>query len=297
MKLKRVGEASQEARLLPTHPLVLTAAPAQGGRLSITINNPTGAAILGRVCLLGGNSKEATPVTFAAAERRKVVSLPAHSSTAGEYSVQLTFEELSKEGAWETTLTSPPVVYAPYETLERYTDGSPPPSTEYTVEPDGDPKVKSVLKVTVDSAPPGLPGANHKALRIDYQFDPGWKFLRLAPHGAKHAPLAGKPSGLGMWVYGDGSGDVFNMRYTDSSGQTFQTTAGTINWKGWKFVVFSLNPENASHWGGDNSGRVQYPISLDIVALVDSPGGRGGSGRIWLADITLMRNVESEAKH
>jgi hypothetical protein len=239
-----------------------------------------------------GDNAEQLGVSFKAGEKIKIVSLPAPAATNGQYRVQLEFSEPGADGRpWETTLTSPVVEYQPYETFGEYSLGSAPPPAYFSVEPDGDPKVKSQLSMLVANAPAGMPGEPRKALRIDYSFDPGWKFLRVAPHGAKHEPLSGKPSALGMWVFGDGSNNIFNMRYVDSTGQTFQTTAGAIDWKSWRFVQFSLAADRASHWGGANDGVIHYPIAFDTVALIDSHDRGGGSGQVWIADITVMQRV------
>lgn len=287
------AQVSQETLILPTQPLVMTASPAQGDRLPVSIDNPTGAAITGRVRLQGAAAPETADVLFRAGEKHKQVTLHVPARANGEYRVQLAFEEEERDvggiDGWETTLTSPAMVYQPYETFGAFRVGAPPPTGNFALEPDGDPKVRSRLAVTVENAPPGLPGAPRKALRVEYQFDAGWKFLRLAPRGQKHEPLAGEPTAFGLWAFGDESGDVFNIRYIDSSGQTFQTTAGAIDWKGWRFVQFSLEPQDASHWGGDNNGVIHYPIALDTVALIDSHDRRGGGGRVWITDLTLMR--------
>ncbi len=298
LKLADGLEASQQTMVYAAHPLVLTAAPALDGKLPITIDNPTGEAITGRVRLNGGAGAAAgagsIDITFAAGEKRKTAALlaPVILTDNGFYRIQLAFEERSAAGgSWEKTFTSPAVEYQSYESFGEYAAGSAPPRSDFSVEPDGDPKVKSRLALSVEDAPTGLPGERRKALRIDYDFDPGWKFLRLAPHGAKHEPISGQPTALGLWVYGDGSGNILNMRYVDSTGQTFQTSAGALDWKGWRFVEFSLAPDRASHWSGANDGVIHYPIAFDTVALVDSKDRGGGNGRIWVTDFMIMRRL------
>ena len=56
-------------------------------------------------------------------------------------------------------------------------------------------------------------------------------------------PISGKPSAIGMWVYGDNSKTWLRANVKDSSGQTFYvdftpdynpaTGTGGINWTGW----------------------------------------------------------------
>ena len=293
LELPGSAAVSQETQIYPKHPVILTVAPSRGGKLAVTIDNPTGAKISGRVVLKGDGDVSTAALELEAGSKRASVLLPAPASINGKYRVQLTFEEQALGGQqWEKTLTSPAVEYQSYETFDKYDADKTPPASDFTVEPDGDPKVKSLLSLLVERAPSGLPGEPRKALHVDYNFDPGWKFLRVAPHGAKHAPLAGEPTALGMWVHGDGTNNILNMRYTDSTGQTFQTSAGAIDWKDWRFVQFSLTADHASHWGGANDGVIHYPIAFDTVALVDSHDRQGGNGRIWIADLTIIQRVD-----
>ena len=185
-------------------------------------------------------------------------------------------------------MKSPNVEFKPLERFASYTVGEAPPPGDFRVLPDGDPKVKSTITASIVAAPPGISDAQNRAIRIDYDFDKGWKFLRLQPEGSKRAPLAGEPAAFGAWVYGDASGDILNARFTDASGQTFQPTAGRIDWRGWRFVTFGLRGENSGHWSGADDGVIHYPIHLDTLLLVNSPGGRGGKGTIYATGFTLM---------
>src|SRR5207249_522998 len=77
---------------------------------------------------------------------------------------------------------------------------------------DGDPKIASKQSFAITEAPDGLPMPGEPAFKIDYQFDPGWKFVCLSPR-AEHQPIDGKPASLGMWIKGDGSGNIPRMRF------------------------------------------------------------------------------------
>ena len=66
-------------------------------------------------------------------------------------------------------------------------------------------------------------------------------------------PISGKPSAIGMWVYGDNSKTWLRANVKDSSGQTFYvdftpdynpaTGTGGINWTGWNYVEAKI-PES-----------------------------------------------------
>ena len=76
------------------------------------------------------------------------------------------------------------------------------------------------------------------------------------------------PSGeswLGMWVYGDGSGNTLMASVLDSSGQVQQFLLTGLDFTGWKYVMVQL-PTGATSL-----------LSLDVIY-----GGSKTSGAIWL---------------
>jgi len=111
-----------------------------------------------------------------------------------------------------------------------------------------------------------VPGLDDLAtLDLDYRLERGWKFLRLVPR----APMGiGNSRTIGMWIHGDGSGNVVRMRMIDASGQVFQLDGGKLTHIGWKWTTFTLGNHTA-HWGGANDGVVKPPLKLDTLLLLD----------------------------
>jgi hypothetical protein len=138
---------------------------------------------------------------------------------------------------------------------------------------DGDPKVRGAVS-KVESA---------DETKLEYDFDPGWRFAELRSASGQ---VEGKPTAFGIWIKGDGSGNLLRMRYTDASGQTFQPDGGSIRWTGWRYVSFPLDG-SGGHWGGASDGLVHWPIRIGTVVLVDMPGGRGGQGSISVSRPSL----------
>jgi polysaccharide biosynthesis protein PslG len=282
------GEVSQEFELRPSHPLRVTPLPAVGATVPVRVENPTGAAFSGRIGLTHASQPAMLlPLRFAVGERAKTVELPLKGESNGEagrgYTVACVVQERDR-GTWSTVVTTPTLRYIPFETFAAYPSGATLPASTYQVVPDGDPKVKSEITSTVVEAPAGLPGGMGHALQIAYRFDPGWKFLRLA----RTAELPGTPEALGMWIYGDGSGDLLRARFNDATGQTFQADGGNLDWKGWRYVSFPLSGDIGGHWGGANDGTIHYPIRLDTPLLVDTPQTMGSKGVVYVTDITLI---------
>ena len=84
-------------------------------------------------------------------------------------------------------------------------------------------------------------------------------------------------SWLGMWVYGDGSGNTLMATVTDSQLQTSQILLTALNFTGWQYVSAEL-PEGAA-----------YLNSLDVVY-----GGTAASGEIWLDQLTTANENVSD---
>ena len=76
----------------------------------------------------------------------------------------------------------------------------------------------------------------------------GWKFLRIAPKSEVALPAGAKA--LGVWVHGDGQGNLCRFRFTDSTGQTFQPDGGRVTWTGWRYITCPLDFTNVAHWSG-----------------------------------------------
>lgn len=309
LNIEGVGAVAQETMLVSRYPLRIVPLLAQNVTLPVRIENPSGRPFTGR--LVRVNTENVQPVVFTEGETEKTVQFPLAGPLQEEYVVQYRLEEqtgdqvtspvlepdqLNREPTprlptsrrtWTTVLSTPALRFAAFDTFEKYPLFST-PSTEYQVVSDGDAKVKSTISWSVVSPPAGLPVETARALRIQYDFAPGWKFLRLVPRGGRSFAFRGRPYAFGMWVYSDGSGDTLRLRFTDATGQTFQPDAGSLDWKGWRYVLFSLRGDRAGHWGGMDDGVVHYPIHMDTALLVDSPGGRGGKGEIYVTGMTLL---------
>ena len=110
-----------------------------------------------------------------------------------------------------------------------------------------------------------------QSLKMTYDASSGSASL-----GAALAIPAGE-SWLGMWVYGDGSGNTLMATVTDSQLQTSQILLTALNFTGWQYISAEL-PEGAA-----------YLNSLDVVY-----GGTAASGEIWLDQLTTANENVSD---
>ena len=265
----------QDAVFTPTDPLELSVAPLPGNRFQVGITNPAGTPFTGRLSLSSSVHANSVPVRLVPGQTSLNLTAP---GTMGQ-GINCVLRDV--QGHLVAQL--PPLRFVPYPAAL--------PSLRALL--DGDLKVPSTVHLEIDPAVPD----SGPALRLAYQFAPGWSFVRVAPPQAM--PLPGKPVGMGLWVYGDSSGNSARMRLRDASGQTFQPTGPDVDWQGWRFVSFRLVPPpgqflDIGHWGGANDGHVHYPVQVDTLFLLDSRGeARRHQGMLRLKQPTVIYTAEN----
>lgn len=140
---------------------------------------------------------------------------------------------------------------------------------------DGDASVAGQAKAQRAPQPPA--GAPFKEVwQLDYRFGSGWRFANCMPRdstgpGGRAPIVPGRPAAMGLWIYGNRSGDALRMRLADATGQIFQLSAGNLDWPTWRWVQFDLTAiESVPHWGGANDGIVHGELFLDTLLVIDS---------------------------
>lgn len=158
-------------------------------------------------------------------------------------------------------------------------------ATNYVARLDGDAKVPATSSIQPAAAPGERP-PYAKVFALDYQFDPGWRFVRCEATG--QVRFDARPTALGVWVYGDNSANALRIRVRDAAGQTFQPSGPNLDWSGWRWVTFDLRDlANAGHWGGADDGVVKGNLTLDTALLLDA-GRRKTAGRIYFAGVAAV---------
>ncbi len=171
-----------------------------------------------------------------------------------------------------------------YTVVETFADGKIGEGvTEYALELDGDSKVPAKATLTYVKSPEG--GPSGVCARLDYDFDQGWRFVRVSPRPMIKIPE--KPLYAKLWIKGDGNDGLARLRLTDSDGQTFQPDYGRLDFADWRCLTADLTCASAGHWGGRNDGIVRYPISWDTIFLLDNAGGRKKTGTVYLGPLMV----------
>lgn len=280
------GRLAQRSRILVSNPLHVTFGPLAAAKLTLRVENGSGAPLQGTVVLTDLEGLRLTetskPIELARGETQKDVTF-ALEEAAREF--RLGVEIKDREGRLQ--LRVPSSRRELVDDFARYNAES--LAAAWKVVPDGDAKVGSTQTVSLAPAPPGLPGAPGQALKINYSMEEGWKFIRLVPQQEAMKRIEGRPKALGLWLHGDGSGHSPRLRFTDSTGQTFQPTADSISWKGWRYIELALDGAASGHWGGADDGVVHYPIRWDSLLLIDGTRSACPPRDVYLVSPMLIR--------
>jgi hypothetical protein len=101
-------------------------------------------------------------------------------------------------------------------------------------------------------------------------------------------PVSGSPTALSLWGFGDNSNTTVMLKFVDSTGESFESKIGNIGTANWTRMVFYLdgmNP-NSSHSGGNNDGKVNYPITVTQLHVYKPSSGGLTSGQFILDDLS-----------
>jgi len=288
-----VGSFTQQTSLVISNPIHAALEPLGYQGLQVNVQNPSGdEETLEAMLNIDSGSNvgvDRFPIIFGKNEKSFTRFIP-FNEQADTYSASLTIK--NSEGRIVAKL--PDQQFRALTSLTEFYDvPSIPSALNLQVYPDGDPKIGSTQELSDGTPETILPGYPFKTVKITYTMDKGWKFLRIGIANGKRLPIKGKPTAFGIWVKGDGQGALARLRFTDSSGQTFQPGGPKIDFTGWRYMQFPMNGKDSGHWGGPNDGIVHYPIHWDSIFLLDG-GGTAMKGAVEIAAPMLIYSSESE---
>jgi hypothetical protein len=119
----------------------------------------------------------------------------------------------------------------------------------------------------------------HPSVELAYRLDGTGS---RAAYVQTQIPLAGEPSGVALWVYGDGSGAWLRGVFDDQSGDRGTVTlARHVDWTGWRAVSASLPT------------GLEYPITWSSFYVVETDPTQTPHGVLYLSS---MRAIYPAAK-
>ncbi|MCB0210556.1 MAG: hypothetical protein KDJ52_14555, partial [Anaerolineae bacterium] len=110
--------------------------------------------------------------------------------------------------------------------------------------------------------------------------------------------LAGRPNGISVWVYGDGSGHFLNAWLKDAGGQTWQMSFGQVDHTGWQQMTAFIDPNQpwpSGHISGTDNKAIDYPITFSGLTLDDGNDSYSGRGIIYLDDLSSTETAQKSA--
>lgn len=103
--------------------------------------------------------------------------------------------------------------------------------------------------------------------------------------------IAGQPTALQLWVYGDGAGHYLNAWIIDTEGQTWQVPFGRVTHSGWKLMTGLIDTDQDWPWthiSGPNNEIIDFPIRFRGFVLDDINNAFIGQGAIYLDDLMAV---------
>ena len=306
---------SQAPRLIPAKPLRLTLLASIKTAVPVRVENPEGDSFEGTIHLVReddseGNALESeigsAKLVFNRGEKEKVVLMQMSLMNWFSRAIYPIYPIVTNRGG-QIVFLGKGEMLRPIESLVK------PDAHSYRIIADGDAAVdfKQSLEIRQPADEPCISGA--EAIKLAYHLESGWKFLRLVSTklvpvkraifergwqfleeiskatAESHTPRDARK--LALWLHGDGKGCQARVRFKDSTGQVFQPDGPRIDWKGWRYVTFSMQPTDdkpLAHWGGANDGVSHYPIKWDTIFLLDNVSREPVEGEIYLSAPTLI---------
>lgn len=145
--------------------------------------------------------------------------------------------------------------------------------------------------------------SNSGGMGINYQFTGGGSsYLRIvAPQTrvsrlvSRGPAVSGQPSSIGLWLKGDNSRTLLFGRMTDASGETFQglMTTALVGDENFRYAYMGFGNSDAfSHFGGNNNGVIDYPISFDSLILQNLANNSTQSGTIIIDHLVATHGAD-----
>lgn len=106
--------------------------------------------------------------------------------------------------------------------------------------------------------------------------------------------LAGRPTGVTAWIYGNGSGHYLNVWIADNAGEMRSYTFGQITHPGWQLMTAWFDEQRGwpnSHISGPDNGQLDYPVAFDGFVLDGVPDGAASNGEIYLDEVFATSNA------
>jgi hypothetical protein len=127
--------------------------------------------------------------------------------------------------------------------------------------------------------------------RMHYDFSSASGYIIYSLDPPEDVETLGAPTGLGLDLYGDGSGNSISLRLYDATDERFVFDAGSLDFSGWRrFDAASL--ETWSHYLGNEDGIFDPPVKTVSVQVGLETGGSAVSD-IYVDSVSLAFGADT----
>jgi len=286
----KFGHLAQTTWIVPSNPLRVTVLPAAAQFLPVSVVNPAGDPFSGLIRAVEPRglklASRQQPLDLKQGDKETTLKLPLEDKPEAEYEAGAAVLDQDQDVVAATL----PGRFRRVADFSRDPAGSVPAGYQLLAQGGADSADNAISTGLPHEGPPfsGL-----GALQIAFRLPPGGSSVRLVPTDPKLAQIDGAPKALGLWVRGDASGVLPYLRFTDSTGQTFQEGGGPIDWVGWRYVLILVDMPRGTHSGGANDGVIHYPIRWESLLMIENASAAASQGRVYLSAPTLLYGGEA----
>lgn len=266
------------------NPIGINLSPDVGGALVLSFENPTGEGFNAKAELRLITNEPVNPLKFdvsmSRGQRTMDYQIPLASDEPVPYAMQVVLLDTLGEGlgARKIVLAESPITQ--FLSAANFNDvvGEGQLNDFQATASEG-----ATLALSAGAPQEGLPAVRTGGMELLYQFKKAGGAVGVKPTNDAFRTIEGRPVALGMWVYGDGSGQMPFVVLMDRTGRRVSFPGRPITWKGWNYVRFELNQP------------VEAPLLLESLFRLEN-GTTPSFGRLYLNDPTWIYEVKRTAE-
>jgi hypothetical protein len=266
------------------NPIGISLSPDVGGALVLSFENPSGEGFNAKAELRLITSEPINPLKFdvsmSRGQRTMDFQIPLASDEPVPYAMQVVLLDTLGEGmdARKIVLAESPITQ--FLSVANFNDvvGEGQLNDFQATASEG-----ATLALSAGAPQEGLPAVRSGGMELLYQFKQAGGAVGVKPLNDAFRTIEGRPVALGMWVYGDGSGQMPFVVLMDGTGRRISFPGRPITWKGWNYVRFELDKP------------VSAPLLLEWLFRLEN-GTSPSFGRLYLNDPNWIYEVNHTAE-
>ncbi|WP_309383327.1 hypothetical protein [Cerasicoccus frondis] len=251
----------QQVMITSENPLMIDVRADLPGKLTVDILNPTADPFSGRMAmrLVGSNKAPFEfPVDMGPRETIKTLEVPLGIQLPLPSPVQLVLSQYVGDPRREIVLTQTGAMQ--FVGVRGLAPDSQKMPQGWKLAESGE----LFVQLRAGQPPQGAPWGDDTVMAA-YRFEEPGATFSLKPINAGSVPIVERPTSVGMWINGDGSGNLLSVRWRDAQGKLYQPKARKIDWKGWNYITFATD------------AAMEPPLQWDSLVYVEAASASSGA--------------------